>query len=216
MNLIQRDAYIQSASMLSGKGCSTTRFEQVCIYVSGLTQLTATEAISNVRGKESHTGTCPVPYCYVCGTTVGKQGETESLSAASQSYWSHTDNCMKGKMYTKVGEKYHTPLQTPGDYYPNMDHVDLIEAQLTKEGMLAYESLAEASIAAFQEMILYMRRLYFDTLIWRYNPGALAKEKGVVNFSYPLMHMIATGPSLNICMDVFWRACCSLQHLFLI
>ena len=80
VNLIQRDAYIQSASMLSGKGCSTARFEQVCIYVSGLTQLTATEAISNVRGKESHTGLCPVPYCYVCGATVGKQGETESLS----------------------------------------------------------------------------------------------------------------------------------------
>ena len=30
-----------------------------------------------------------------------------------------------------------------------MDHIDLIEAQLTKEGMLAYESIAEASIAAF-------------------------------------------------------------------
>ena len=129
----------------------------------------------------------------MCGTTVGKQGETESLSAATQSYWSHTDNCMKGKMYTQVGEKYYTPLQIPGDYYPNMDHIDLIEAQLTKEGMLAYESIAEASIAGFQEMILYMRRTYFDTLISRYNPAALAKEKGVLNFSYPLMHMIATG-----------------------
>ena len=104
VNLIQRDAYIQSASMMGGKGCPTARFEQVCIYISGLTQLTATEAISNVRGKESHTASCPVPYCYVCGATVGKQGETESLSAAAQSYWSHTDNCMKGKMYTQVGE----------------------------------------------------------------------------------------------------------------
>ena len=193
VNLIQRDAYIQSASMMGGKGCPTSRFEQVCIYISGLTQLTATEAISNVRGKESHNGTCPVPYCYVCGATVGKQGETESISAAAQSYWSHTNNCMNQKMYIQVGDKYHTPLQIPGTYHPNMDHVDLIEAQLTKEGMLAYESLAEASIAGFQEMILYMRRLYFDTLISRYNPGALAKEKGVVNFSYPLMHMIATG-----------------------
>ena len=50
---------------------------------------------------------------------------------------------MKHKMYVTVGEKYYTPLQIPGDYYPNMDHVELIEAQLTKEGMLAYESLAE-------------------------------------------------------------------------
>ena len=74
-----------------------------------------------------------------------------------------------------------------------MEHVDLIEAQLTKEGMLAYESIAEASIAAFQEMILYKRRTYFDTLISRYNPSSLAKEKGVINFSYPLMHMIASG-----------------------
>ena len=193
VNLIQRDAYIQSASMLSGKGCTTARFEQVCIYVSGLTQLTAAEAISDVRGKESHTGSCPVPYCYVCGATVGKQGETESFSSAAQSYWSHTDSCMKHKMYVTVGDKYYTPLQIPGDYYPNMDHVVLIEAQLTKEGMLAYESLAEASIAGFQEMILYMRRTYFDTLISRYNPASLAKEKGVVNLSYPLMHMIATG-----------------------
>ena len=58
----------------------------------------------------------------------------------------------------------------------------MIEAQLTKEGMIAYESIAESSIAAFQEMILYMRRTYFDTLISRYNPSSLAKEKGVINF----------------------------------
>ena len=74
-----------------------------------------------------------------------------------------------------------------------MDHLELIEAQLTREGMLAYESITETSIAAFQEMILYKRREYFDTLISRYNPATLAKEKGAVNFSYPLMHMIATG-----------------------
>ena len=175
------------------EGYSTARFEQVCIYISGLTQLTATEAISNVRGKESHTATCPVPYCYICGTSVGKQGETASLSGGAQSYWSHIDNCMQQKMYTAVGNKYYLPLQTPGDYHPNMDHVELIEAQLTREGMLAYESIAEASMAGFQEMTLYKRREYFDALILRYNPSALAKEKGVVNFSYPLMHMIATG-----------------------
>ena len=33
LNIIQRDAYIQSASMMGGKGCSTARFEQVCIYI---------------------------------------------------------------------------------------------------------------------------------------------------------------------------------------
>ena len=68
VNLIQRDAYIQSASMLGWKSSQTksARFEQICIYISGLTQLTATEAISNVSGKESHAATCPVPYCYVC------------------------------------------------------------------------------------------------------------------------------------------------------
>ena len=105
---------------------------------------------------------------------------------------------MGKKMYTTLKkDKYYTPLQIPGDYHPSMDHVELIEAQLTKEGMLAYESLAEASIAGFQEMILYMRRTYFDTLISRYNPASLANEKGVVNFSYPLMHMIATGQSFE-------------------
>ena len=70
INLIQRDAYIQSASMFGWKSSQTqsARFEQICIYISGLSQLTATEAISNVRGKESHTASCPVPYCYVCGS----------------------------------------------------------------------------------------------------------------------------------------------------
>ena len=168
VNIIQRDAYIQSASTMGGKGCSTARFEQVCIYISGLTQLTAAEAISNVRGKESHVGSCPIPYCYVCGASVGHKGEAESISSALQSYWSHTDNCMKQKMYAYVGKNYYTPLQIPGEYHPNMDHVELIEAQLTKEGMLAYESIAEASIAGFQEMILFQRRVYFDALIQRY------------------------------------------------
>ena len=41
VTMIQRDAYIQSATMLGGKGTDTSRFEQVCIYISGLTQLTA-------------------------------------------------------------------------------------------------------------------------------------------------------------------------------
>ena len=40
INMIQRDAYIQSAATLSGSKCSSCRFEQVCIYISGLTQLT--------------------------------------------------------------------------------------------------------------------------------------------------------------------------------
>ena len=79
------------------------------------------------------------------------------------------------------------------EYYPNMDHIDLIEAQLTKEGMLAYESIAEASIAAFQEMILFQRRAYFDTLNQRYTPELIGREPVKVNFSYPLMHMISTG-----------------------
>ena len=98
INLIQRDAYIQSASMIGGKGCSSCRFEQVCIYISALTQLTTSEAVSVVRGKESHTGTCPVPYCYVCGAHVGQKSETTSLYSATQSYWSHTDHCMNKKL----------------------------------------------------------------------------------------------------------------------
>ena len=137
VTMIQRD----------GKGSATSRFEQVCIYISSLTQLTAKEAISVVRNKESHTGTCPTPYCYVCGASVRK-GESNSLSGAAQSYWSHTDSCMKGKMYGYVGEKKYYALQIPGEYYSNMDHIELIEAQLTKEGMLAYESIHETSIAS--------------------------------------------------------------------
>ena len=105
INMIQRDAYIQSASMISGSKCSSCRFEQVCIYISGLTQLTATEAISVVKGKESHTGTVPVPYCYICGAVVGQKRETTSLYAASQSYWSHTDHCMKSRLCGYVNDK---------------------------------------------------------------------------------------------------------------
>ena len=75
-----------------------------------------------------------------------------------------------------------------------MDHLELIEAPITREGMLAYESITEASLAGFQEMILFKRRDYFDALHSRYNPAVLAQEKGVINFCYPVMHMIATGP----------------------
>ena len=97
----QQHAYIQTAAMLGGKGPSESRFEQVCIYVTGLTQLNCTEAISNVKGKESHTSTCPVPYWRVCGSTVGKQGDTPSVGAAVQSFWSHVGNCLQKRMYTR-------------------------------------------------------------------------------------------------------------------
>ena len=123
VNLIQRDAYIHTAAMLGGKGPSESRFEQVCVYVSGLTQINATEATSVVRGKESHTATCPVPWCRICGRTVGRQGETSSIGATAQSLWSHCGTCMQNMMYTTVGNKHITPLQIPGDYHPNMDHL---------------------------------------------------------------------------------------------
>ena len=100
---------------------------------------------------------------------------------------------MQTKMYMVAGSKYHTPLSIPGDYHPNMDHLELIEAQITREGMLAYESITEASIAGYQEMILYKRREYFDALHSRYSPALIAHAPGVINFCYPLMHMIATG-----------------------
>ena len=193
VNLIQRDAYIETAAMLAGKGPSESRFEQVCIYVSSLTQLEATEAISVVKGVESHAATCPVPWCRVCGSRVGKLWETSSIGGTAQSLWSHSGSCMQNMMYTTVGDKHITPLRIPGDYHPNMDHLELIEAQITKEGMLAYESITEASLAGYQEMILFKRREYFDALHTRYNPVMLSKEQGVVNFCYPLMHMIATG-----------------------
>ena len=193
VNLIQRDAYIHTAAMLGGKGPSESRFELVCIYVSGLTQLNTTEAISVVKGKESHTATCPVPWCRICGRGVGKQGETSSIGASAQSFWSHSGTCMQNMMYTSVGNKHITPLQIPGDYHPDMDHVELIEAQITREGMLAYESITEAALAGYQEMILFKRREYFDALHMRYSPAVIAKEPGVINFCYPLMHMIATG-----------------------
>ena len=66
---------------------------------------------------------------------------------------------MQNMMYTSVGDKFITPLQIPGDYHPNMDHLELIEAQITREGMLAYESITEASLAGYQEMILFKRRI---------------------------------------------------------
>ena len=48
--------------------------------------------------------------------------------------------------------------------------------------MLAYDAICETSVAAFQEMILYQRRAYFDALQDRYNADALALEPGVVHF----------------------------------
>ena len=179
--------------MIAGKGPSESRFEQVCIYISSLTQLNATEAISVVKGKESHTATCPVPWCRICGRTVGKQGETSSVGSSAQSLWSHSGSCMQKMMYSVVNGKHVTPLRIPGDYHPNMDHLELIEAQVTREGMLAYESITEAALAGYQEMILFKRREYFDALHTRYSPAIIAKEQAVINFCYPLMHMIATG-----------------------
>ena len=58
VTMIQRDACIQSGAMLGGKGCDTARFEQVCTYVSALTQLNAREARRNkkIRKKRKKDG----------------------------------------------------------------------------------------------------------------------------------------------------------------
>ena len=61
-------------------------------------------------------------------------------------------------------------LQVPiGSTQIIVDHLELIDAQLTKEGMLAHDAIHETSVAAFQDMILYQRRAYFEALHERYN-----------------------------------------------
>ena len=90
---------------------------------------------------------------------------------------------MQKMMYSEVKGKHVTPLRIPGDYHPNMDHLELIEAQITREGLLelACESITEAALAGYQEMILVKRREYFDALHTRYSPAIIAKEQAVIN-----------------------------------
>ena len=105
------------------------------------------------------------------------------------------EDCIHGKLTTHISKERgtHVPLKIGGNYYPDMNHLELIEAQLTKEGLLAYDSTQEASVAAYQELFLYKRREYFDTLLTQYSPEVLVNEPVDVNFCDPLMHMIATG-----------------------
>ena len=76
VNSMQRDAYIQSCSMMGGSSYDNERFEQICMYTAVLPLTTVQETISVTRQGESHKGLfnryCPVPHCRVCGKQIEK------------------------------------------------------------------------------------------------------------------------------------------------
>ena len=136
VNMIQRDAYIQSCSMLGGKSYDNIRFEQICMYTAILPLMTLQETISVTRQGTSHKSNCPVPSCRFCGKTLGRKTNGIRISDVTHAAWAHMQSCIGGKSYTwnEATETYQVVFDIPADYHPNMDHLELIQAQLTRDG----------------------------------------------------------------------------------
>ena len=165
------------------RDADATRFEQVCIYISGLTQTTVKETISVAKGKESHKGTCPVPYCHVCGKQAGQKWEYE------KGLW-----CCKcllaahGLLHERKNVRIHRKYRQEAYSIANPRRLFIIQTWTILSSLKRNSPKRECwhmtlfmrhVLSAFQEMILYQRRAYFDALHDRYNADALALEPGV-------------------------------------
>ena len=102
---------------------------------------------------------------------VSKQTSFNKSSDIAKPAWDHTSGSLKEKLYQwddkKNYDRYPVILT---NYYPEMSHIELREAHLTKEGMLASDCTLDTSVAGMQKKTLSMRRDFFESLHSHFTP----------------------------------------------
>ena len=98
VNMIQRDACIQSCSMLGWKSYDNLQFEQICMHMAILPLLTLQETISVTRQGTSRKGHCPVPHCRFCGKLLGEKTTGTRISDVISAAWAHMQSFMEWKI----------------------------------------------------------------------------------------------------------------------
>ena len=147
--------------------------------------------------------TFPDSGCPFCGSPVAKSHWWGSFRAAKDAVWSDLDECDKCTTCVGFGPGIRANDISPFDQYP-----ELIEARLSKAGVLSYDSIIEKSLTRVFEYVLDQRvRVYID-LYNKWGPDCEQATNGYTlstknkdfhptKFNVPLLRSIVTGQIFN-------------------
>ena len=210
--MLQRDLHMTSMTGIAdirtkhpnGPGCvRSTRLETACKYYSLLSKLQVSETIQCIEGTRTHeTWVNMSCKCMYCGEPVSKTKYWTKFSQATQAIWTHLETCDWVTHNDGLG-----PGLASDDIKPFEDYPVLIEARLSKEGLLSFDSILEESIIRCMESVMDSRVKCFEALVSDWGPECTHATKGceiyskvqakrvpwVSTFNLPLLQSIASG-----------------------
>ena len=210
--MLQRDFHMTSMSGIAdisikhpnGPGCERkTRLETACKYFSLISKLQVSETIRSIEGKRTHeTWVNMSCNCMYCGDPVSKTKHWSTIHKATTAIWTHVESCDVKTNNAGLG-----PGMSPDDIKPFEDYPVLIEARLSQEGLLSFDSIMEESLVRCMESVMDHRVTFFESLATDWGPQGnhatvgcevYSKEKGtlvpwVSTFNIPLLESIASG-----------------------
>ena len=179
------------------------RLETVCKYYSLISKIEVEETIQYLEGQRVHDSwtwmSCKCPYC---GDHISKSRSWKTVAQVTQAIWTHLGTCDKTTNCQGPGPGLDPEEIKPFDEYPV-----LIEARMSKEGLLSFESILEESLVRCMESVMNSRVKWFESLVedwgpncshaqtgcqaWNHDTGK--KEPWVATFNIPLLESIASG-----------------------
>ena len=210
--MLQRDLHVLSMSGISditdkhpngGTNKKLARLETVCKYYSLISKIHVEETIQCLEGNRVHESTtwmsCKCPYC---GDHISKTRSWKTINQVTQSIWTHLETCDATTNCHGLGPGLEPDVIRPFDTYPV-----LIEARMSKEGLLAFESILEESLVCCMESVMNCRVKWFESLVEDWGPDCAHAQTGceiwdhdaskwvrwVSTFNIPLLESIASG-----------------------
>ena len=167
--MLQRDIHVFGMSGISditdkhpngGNNKKLARLETVCKYYSLISKINMDETIQALEGNRVHESStwmsCKCPYC---GDHISKSRNWKTISQVTTSIWTHLGTCDKVTNCQGLG-----PGLEPDDIKPFDAYPVLIEARMSKEGVLTFESLLEESLVRCMESVMNCRVKWLESL----------------------------------------------------
>ena len=207
--MLQRDLHILGMSGITDitdkhpNGPPNKKLETVCKYYSLISKIEVEETIQYLEGQRVHESwtwmSCKCPYC---GDHISKSRSWKTVAQVTQAIWTHLGTCDKTTNCQGPG-----PGLDPEEIQPFGEYPVLIEARMSKEGLLSFESILEESLVCCMESVMNSRVKWFESLVedwgpncshaqtgcqaWNHDSGKM--EPWVATFNIPLLESIASG-----------------------
>ena len=210
--MLQRDLHVLGMSGISDitdkhpngpPSKKLARLESVCKYYSLISKIQIGETIQSLEGQRIHDAytwmSCKCPYC---GDHISKSRSWRTIAQVTQAIWTHLGTCDKTTNCQGLG-----PGLDPEEIKPFNEYPVLIEARMSKEGLLSFESILEESLVRSMESVMNSRVKWFESLVEDWGPDCTQARTGcqvmdhdtgkkgpwVSTFNIPLLESIASG-----------------------